>query len=149
MADESMKLLESYQNVMKKIRKAKHLKDAAFERATACGNVTDGSSHGSVTPDKVGNGVISMEKWSEIIHELNLEAESIQNEILRIAARLDESLADIIVMHYINSYSLRTMAEELNYSERHIRRLLKKAIEDFSTAYFCKKSEMSANAVLQ
>lgn len=141
---EGIKLLESYEKIMKKIRKAKHLKDAAFERATACGTVSDGSSHGGGTTDKVGNGVVNMEKWSETIHELNLEAESVQGEILKITSQMNETLADVIVMRYINLYSMQVMAEELNFSERHTRRLLEKAKEDFY-----KKSEMSANAALR
>ena len=134
--DEGIKLLKSYQELLKEIRKAKHWKDAAYEKATACGGVSDGSFHSGSKSDRVGNGVAEMEKWSDIIHELNVRAESVAAQVTSVADEIDTVLADTLVMFYINDYTVETIAEEFGYSSRHVRRLLKKAKEEFSKKYF-------------
>lgn len=146
--DEAIKLLESYQKIMRKIRKNKRLKEAAFERATACGVVTDGGSHGNNKSDKVGNGVSEMERRDRIINALNQEAATVEAEILIITSRLDDKLSDALEMFYINAFNYDKIAEEMHFSSRHVRRLVKSAKEAFSSEYYRKKSEMSANVIL-
>lgn len=147
--DEAIKLLESYQKIMRKIRKNKRLKEAAFERATACGVATDGGSRGNNKSDKVGNGVSEMERRDRVIDALNQEASTIESKILTITSRLDDRLSDALEMFYINAYGYDKIAQEMHYSVRHIRRLIKSAKEAFSFEYHSKKSEMSANVILQ
>ena len=146
--DEAIKLLESYQKIMHKIRKNKRLKTAAYERATACGAANDGVSRGNSPSDKVGNGVAEMERRNEFIDRLNQEAADIEAEILSITSRLEDRFSDVLEMFYINAFDRKKIAEEMHYSTRHVRRLINSAKEAFSLEYHRKKSEMSANVIL-
>ena len=138
--DEAIKLLESYQRIMRKIRKNKRLRDAAYERATACGVATDGGSHSNSPSDKVGNGVAEMERRERVLDALNQEAADIEAEILILLSRLEDKLSDVLEMFYISAFTYDKIAEEMHYSPRHVRRLIKTAKEVFMSEYHRKKS---------
>ena len=133
--------LKSYRKTLEKIDEAKLMKKAAFALATSCGSVSNNETHSSNISDKVGNGVIEIEKWDAVIVELGTKAKMISAEIKSISEELDSTLSRIIIMNYINLYSIPIMADKSGYSTRHVRRLLKKAEEEFASAYIVKKSE--------
>lgn len=123
--EETLKFLNSYGKLLDEIKKAKRQKDAAWERATACGGTGSGASHGGGITDKVGVNVAEYERWGNVIHELNVKATAVSDEITRLTDRMREPYGSALFMRYINLYRMEVIAEELGYSLGHTRRVLR------------------------
>lgn len=134
--EETLKFLRSYGKLLDEIKKAKRQKDAAWERATACGGTGSGASHGGGITDKVGVNIAEYERWGNVIHELNVKATAVSDEITRLTDRMREPYGSALFMRYINLYRMEVIAEELGYSLGHTRRLLRRAEEIFNELLF-------------
>lgn len=130
--EETKKFLESYLRLMNEIKNMEEQREIAWSRATACG-LSGGSNSGNAKSDKVGRNVAEYDRCDNIIHELNVEASMVQEEINRYGTLLGEPHRAILRESYLKlkkfegRYKLkshREVAKETGYSESSVKRIL-------------------------
>lgn len=143
--EETIKFLESYMELIKKIENAKEQKAIAWDRATACGFTGNGGARRSGVSDKVGQNIAEYDKWDNIIYELNVKAAMVQEEIDSFGDMLGEPYRTMLRKRYlerrkdkkdkkdkIEGWKLKEIAVDTGYSIDSVKRILREAREFIS-----------------
>jgi len=81
------------------------------------------------------------EQYTELDEEIDRQIEELKKvryEIITTVKKVrDNTLSALLIGHYINNKSIPELAESLNYSERQIVRLHKKALEEIKIITGC------------
>lgn len=91
--------------------------------------ISDTTSRTNLTSDKVGDNAVELAELDKKYKKLLLEAELQKFTIIDALNGMPEPCRSILFMKYVQQKSLETIADELGYSFRHIKRLYNKAIE--------------------
>lgn len=107
--------------------------EALFNKAQGCGSITIGERIQS-TPlsDAMELAIIEMDELQDEYNRMMSEYLCRRKEAWRIIAELPEQKhQNILRMKYCGGYKLEDIAEKLNYSIDHIKRLHREALEEF------------------
>lgn len=113
-------------------RKEEELDILKTERASTGNFSTDEKVKSSKSKDKVSALAIEIVTLEKEIEELRAEKATVKKDINSILNEIeDETLYSVLHLRYIQGKTVEAIADELGYTDRHIRNLNNDAIEVF------------------
>lgn len=97
----------------------------------------DGMPHGSGTSKPTEDKAIRLADAHMELIEAKLEALRIRRELFEEICQVPGTRGDVLIGHYIDLLEWNELAESMNYSIRHIRRLHREALELFKRVTKC------------
>lgn len=97
----------------------------------------DGMPHGSGTSKPTEDKAIRLADAHMKLIEAKLEALRIRRELFEEICQVPGTRGDVLIGHYIDLLEWNELAESMNYSIRHIRRLHQEALELFKHVTKC------------
>lgn len=107
---------------------ARYRVDLAMARATRVTPVLTGMPHVSGVSSMVENGVIELEECRKAYQEICKELTEMKSKLSPVIDSMENPLEkNVMRLRYIEGKRVAEIGWNLNYSERHIRRVLEKA----------------------
>lgn len=132
-----MEATKEYLNTVRRLsvkikRKEEELEILKIERASTGNFSTDEKVKSSKSKDKVSALAIEIVTLEKEIEELRAEKATVKKDINSILNEIeDEKLYSVLHLRYIQGKTVEAIADELGYTDRHIRNLNNDAIEVF------------------
>lgn len=136
--------LRKMRHLINRLPMARYRVDVAMSKATKVTATLSGMPHGSGTSSPVENGVIELEETRSAYETIRAELAQMKDQLSPIIDNMENPLEkNVMRLRYLEGKRVAEIGWNLNYSERHIRRVLERAEKNIE-----KMSAMSESPVI-
>ena len=120
--------LRKMRHLINRLPMARYRVDVAMSKATKVTATLSGMPHGGGVSSPVENGVIELEETRSAYETIRAELAQMKDQLSPIIDNMENPLEkNVMRLRYLEGKRVAEIGWNLNYSERHIRRVLERA----------------------